>query len=167
MRCSHVKDDSRSQSFTFNTVQNHERWEETPSLQCPEHLAGSIGALGQSRWLNCSRNANRRRNSGHNHQGVNSLAHSKSLQSQTGELGCQSSSEDFGFEPRTKSPRLSGQFEGSTPKSGLTLTRLDWKFGSSTLRGQSNTHSSIYPSTHLLSRPRSHPSALRPYRSSP
>ncbi|PZV09072.1 MAG: hypothetical protein DCF21_20000 [Leptolyngbya sp.] len=48
------------------------------------------------------------RDSGHNHQGVNSLAHRKNLLKQTRELGSQSSSEDFGFEPWTSSPRLSG-----------------------------------------------------------
>ncbi|TVQ06626.1 MAG: hypothetical protein EA368_16590 [Leptolyngbya sp. DLM2.Bin27] len=44
--------------------------------------------------------------SGHNHQVVNSLAHSESLLKQTGKLGSQSSSEDFGFEPGTFSPWL-------------------------------------------------------------
>jgi hypothetical protein len=53
--------------------------------------------------------------SGHNHQGVNSLAHSQSLLKQTGELGYQSSLEDFCFEPWTFSPWLSGQSEGSAP----------------------------------------------------
>ncbi len=55
----------------------------------------------------------RLRDYGHNHQGVNSLAHSKSLLKQTGELGSQSSSEDFCFEPWTSSPGLSGQSQGS------------------------------------------------------
>jgi hypothetical protein len=53
--------------------------------------------------------------SGHNHQGVNSLAHRQSLLKQTGELGYQSSLEDFCFEPWTSSPWLSGQSEGSAP----------------------------------------------------
>jgi hypothetical protein len=53
--------------------------------------------------------------SGHNHQGVNSLAHSGSLLKQTGEFGCQSSSEDFCFEPWTSSPGLSGQLKGIAP----------------------------------------------------
>ena len=70
-----------------------------------------------SRWPNYSQNAHRLRACGHNHQGVNSLADRKSLLKQTGKLGSQSSSEDFGFEPRTFSPGLSGQSKGSTPKS--------------------------------------------------
>jgi hypothetical protein len=44
--------------------------------------------------------------SGHNHQGMNSLADSGSLRSQTGEFDNQSSSKDFCFEPRTSRPRL-------------------------------------------------------------
>ena len=52
--------------------------------------------------------------SDHNHQGVNSLAHRRSLRSQTEELGFQSSLEDFYFEPWTSSPWLSAQSEGST-----------------------------------------------------
>ncbi|TVP67221.1 MAG: hypothetical protein EA342_09420, partial [Leptolyngbya sp. LCM1.Bin17] len=71
-----------------------------------------------SRWWYFSRKPPGLWDFGHNHQGVNSLAHRKSLLKQTGELGSQSSSEDFGFEPGTSSPRLSGQFKGSTPKSG-------------------------------------------------
>ena len=53
-------------------------------------------------------NTYRRRDSGHNHQGMNSLADSGSLLKQTGDFGGQSSSEDFSFEPWTSSPRLSG-----------------------------------------------------------
>ena len=55
---------------------------------------------------NYSRNAYRLRDSGHNHQGVNSPADRKSLLKQTGELDSQSSSEDFSFEPGTSSPWL-------------------------------------------------------------
>jgi o-succinylbenzoate---CoA ligase len=46
------------------------------------------------------------RDSGHKHQGVNSLADRTRLLTQTGEFGSQSSSEDFGFEPGTSSPWL-------------------------------------------------------------
>ena len=61
-----------------------------------------------SRWPNYSRNAYRLRDCGHNHQGVNSPADRKSLLKQTEELDSQSSSEDFGFEPEPRSPRLRG-----------------------------------------------------------
>jgi hypothetical protein len=81
--------------------------------------------LALSRWPNYSRNAYGLRDSGHNHQGVNSLADRKSLLKQTGELVSQSSSEDFGFEPWTSSPWLSGQSKGSSPKSAH-LDRAGW-----------------------------------------
>ena len=64
------------------------------------------------------------RDSGHNHQGVNSLAHSQSLLKQTGELGYQSSSEDFCFEPWTFSPWLSGPSEGSIANLHLAYYRF-------------------------------------------
>ena len=49
------------------------------------HPLRSAGAA-LLRWLNYSQNAHRVRDSGHNHQGVNSLADRKSLLKQTGEL---------------------------------------------------------------------------------
>jgi hypothetical protein len=60
---------------TSDALQEFER-SRTPNPQTP------TSAL--SRWPNYSRNAYRLRDSGHNHQGVNSLAHSKSLLKQTG-----------------------------------------------------------------------------------
>ena len=59
------------------------------------------------KWPNYFRNAHKLMASGYNHQGVNSLAYRKSLLKQTEELSAQSSSEDFGFEPWTFSPKPS------------------------------------------------------------
>ena len=70
-----------------------------------------------------SRNARRLRDSGHNHQGVNSLADRKSLLKQTEGLGSQSSSEDFSFEPGTSSPWLRANLT-DRPLNLPTLTEL-------------------------------------------
>ena len=112
------------QMFRTHRMMNNTHPEKINKYGCLRPVLSMVGNAhpALSRWPHFSRKPLGLWDSGHNHQGVNSPAYRQSLLKQTGKLGSQSSSEDFGFELRTSNPWLRAN-PGGRPLNRLHLDR--------------------------------------------